>query len=452
MRLVFVALIATIGADRFDLLGGNGPVVLKPFLVLAPLVVVLEGARAIRRGGGPRISQDARWLLVAQTALLSILLVSVAWSLDMSLALGRLALMTVEAYLCFLAVLLLVNRADAREILVRGAVAGLGLMLVMDLLQVGRFLNEGFAGFLELGGVIDLSPTSYGGLIPRPSGVAVDPNRTGFLVLIYIFLLWLLAKPSARRTAVVAVGWVLLLITLSRSAILAAIFTTLGWLVWRGVRMRRTAIVAPAAAGTALVLLLVFSGATREAAMALGEMLAGRVSLSEGSSSDHLSLIARGWEVGTDDLSTLFFGIGFGNSYLVLQDFFGGTKYANFHSMYITFLVEAGMFSLVPVAVLMGYPFVRGSDFRPIVLGLIFFNIFYQAHSEAMFWLVLALAWMVPDAAGLWRHGSASGRIGRPGSGSDTVPTPAPGSGRGAGPTGGGISIPHSLPQPSERR
>ena len=395
--LLFVLCIATIGADRIDLLAGGGPIVLKPFLILAPLIVLLEGAAVMRRGRGIKVSQDDRWFLIAQTALFCVLLVSVAWSFDMRLALGRLTLITVEGYLCFLVVLLLVNRGDRRDILVRAAVAGITMMLVMDGLQIGRWLDGSWGEWLELGGIVDITPAMYGPLIPRPSGLALDANRGGFLILMYIFMLWLLAPRTRSRAMLLTAAWLALLITLSRSTVLAAIVTSAGWLVWRGVRMPRATIGRIAAAGIAIVVTLLLSGAARELALATGEMLAGRVSLEEGSSSDHISLIARGWEVATGDVRTFLLGIGFGNSYLVLQDFFGGTKYANFHSMYITMLVEAGIIALLPMMVLMGYPFARASAVRPIVLGLVFFNIFYQAHAEAFFWFVLALAWMLPD-------------------------------------------------------
>lgn len=400
--LLFVLWLATIGADRIDLLAGAGPVVLKPFLILSPIIIFIEGVEAIRGGRRVAVPQDARWFFVLQTALLCVLLVSVAWSLHIGLAFGRLALMITEGYLCFLVVLLLVNRPDAREVLVRGALVGMSLMLVMSGLQTASWIGVA-VGPLELGGIVDLSSASYGPLIPRPSGSPLDPNRGGFVFLIYVFLLLLLAPRSRIRSIMVAAGSLGLLLTLSRSALLAAVVTFAGWLVWRGIRIPRAVLGVAGAAGALLVGLLMFSGESRDALLAVGEILAGRVSVREGSSSDHISLIARGWDVGTADLRNLFLGVGFGNSYLILQDFFAGTKYANFHSMYITLLVEAGILALMPVLALMLYPFYRGSAFRPIVLGLIFFNIFYQAHSEAMFWLVLALAWMMPRVGDVGR-------------------------------------------------
>lgn len=395
---LYVLWIATIGADRLDLLAGAGPVVLKPFLMLSPIIIALELADAVRRDRALPMSPDAGWLFVVQSALLCVLLVSVAWSFDTTLALGRLALIVTEAYLCVAAAMLLVSRPDARGILRRGAVLGIVLMLVMDVVQVVRWLELPWFNFLTLGGVLELTPATYGPWLPRPSGVSVDANRGGFLLLLYMYLLWLLAPPSGRRSILVALAWFALLLTLSRSAVLAAIIVSAGWQIRRGFRLTRAAVGVTALVVTCFVGLLLFSGTAREAMLALGEVLAGRVSIREGSSSDHLTLLVRGWEIATSDLRTLLFGIGYGNSYLVLQDFFAGTKYANFHSMYVTLLVEAGVAALVPALALLLYPLLRAGAFWPLVAGLMAFNIFYQAHSEAMFWLVVALAWLYPAA------------------------------------------------------
>jgi len=45
--------VALIGADRIDLLGGHGPIVLTPFYVLTPLVI---GREAVRRSKSLRSS------------------------------------------------------------------------------------------------------------------------------------------------------------------------------------------------------------------------------------------------------------------------------------------------------------------------------------------------------------------------------------------------------------
>jgi hypothetical protein len=86
--------------------------------------------------------------------------------------------------------------------------------------------------------------------------------------------------------------------------------------------------------------------------------------------------------------------VGYGNSYLLLQDVFPGNKYGNFHSMYVTLAAEAGAIALLVGLLLVGVPVVIPGPFRPLIAGIAVFNVFYQSLAEPVFWFVLALAWM----------------------------------------------------------
>ena len=74
---------------------------------------------------------------------------------------------------------------------------------------------------------------------------------------------------------------------------------------------------------------------------------------------------------------------------------FPGNKYGNFHSLYVTVMVESGIFALMSSLVLLGVPLIRGAQLRPMIAGLSVFNVFYQTLSEPLFWFVLALAWLL---------------------------------------------------------
>jgi hypothetical protein len=86
-------------------------------------------------------------------------------------------------------------------------------------------------------------------------------------------------------------------------------------------------------------------------------------------------------------------GVGFGNSPRVLEQFFDEDA-ANFHSYYITLLVECGALALILGVLLMALPALRSPTYRPMMAGFAAFNIFYQVNTEALFWFVIALAWM----------------------------------------------------------
>tara|TARA_B110000263_G_scaffold230293_1_gene224708 strand:- start:128 stop:439 length:312 start_codon:yes stop_codon:yes gene_type:complete len=87
-------------------------------------------------------------------------------------------------------------------------------------------------------------------------------------------------------------------------------------------------------------------------------------------------------------------GMGYGNSYMELQDVFPGNKYGNFHSLYVTMLAESGVLALILSLILLGYPLGLPGAWRPLVGGFVVFNIFYQTLAEPLFWFALAMAWL----------------------------------------------------------
>src|SRR5690606_21554252 len=132
-----------------------------------------------------------------------------------------------------LIVIALANRSDWREILLRGAWLGLLLMAFFDVAQISRWAGAHAFGWLELGGVIDLTPATYGPWLPRPSGVSIDPNRGGLLAIIYLFVVTTCGEGRRGSGVALLLGIPMLLVTLSRSAILAAVVLAGVWLVRR---------------------------------------------------------------------------------------------------------------------------------------------------------------------------------------------------------------------------
>ena len=109
----------------------------------------------------------------------------------------------------------------------------------------------------------------------------------------------------------------------------------------------------------------------------------------------HLRLIIEGMQTAIRNFKTFFIGNGFGTSFLLIHGYYwSGTKYANYHSMYITVFAESGILSFLS---LLFYTFIipiynkRYSIFLPFVGGLFFYNIFYQVILEPIFWFVIFL-------------------------------------------------------------
>ena len=126
----------------------------------------------------------------------------------------------------------------------------------------------------------------------------------------------------------------------------------------------------------------------------VSEMISDRLSTGEGTSGgDHVKLIQRGLEIWSSSTRTMVIGIGLGAEPRVLSDFFGDDKHGNFHCLYVTVLTALGLPAFVVLLVLLGYPLAAKAGTAPGIAALAAFSVPYQAHTSAMFWLILALLW-----------------------------------------------------------
>ena len=392
---LLVAWIALLSADRIDLLGGEGPFVLTPFLILTPVYLAYETVRVAVFRERLNLSKTARVYSFVLLMFLSLSVLSTFVSTDI-LASARRALLLVALSLGTLSVALLTaGRAHLERALVLGAEFGLAIAVLFGAFQIATVLEltpDVFqVGYLS----VDISPLRYAGLIPRPSGPVVDANRAGLLFLFYLFVLGKWADPGPRRRAWMTIGIVLLLLTLSRSALLAAasLAAVASWSAWRG--RLSPGVVLSMTGSVALVTALLLSSPDlrRQVGRAL-EPLGARFSLAEQSAQDHTRLLHRGIEEATVSVRRAAVGAGYGESFLLIQGIFPGNRYGNFHSLFLTVMVESGVFALMLSLVLLGVPLIHDSPIRPIVAGLVGFNIFYQSLGEPTFWFVLALAWL----------------------------------------------------------
>ena len=395
-QALLVAWLALAAADRFDFLGGAGSFYLSPFLVLTPLVFVAEGLRLVARQDTLRFSEGAVHYLFWVICLLSLALLSVLFGHDVDMASRRYALWCVQVMAPFGVALLLAQYPEPERILVRGAYWGIGFGWLMNAIQIAIFASGSHVGYVEPLPFATLVPSLYAGIVPRLSMQVLDQNRAGMIFLIYLFILFRWAPPSRWRTVFTVLGILAMVSTSSRSVMLGGL-ALLGvhYLQKRRMRVTRRRIAALALAGTAAM--AVVAANPEPVARFLepvGTVVVGRLSLSrDESASIHFDLIAYGWEVATSKVKYALVGVGFGNAPFVLREFFEEDN-ANFHSFYITLLVECGAPALVLGVILLAFPALRSRTYRPLLVGLAAFNVFYQLNTEPLFWFVVAAAWM----------------------------------------------------------
>jgi len=398
---------ALIGADRVDLFGGNGPFILTPFLALTPIVVVAEVLRRYRQGHPVEISRRAVAYAAVAGVLVSLALASVFIAANTETSFSRVMLLVGDVAGTFTIALLCLDRPDLMRVLARGAIACLLVYAVFDVTEALWWIGRA-PELVRFGTVtIDFSHLQNAGPYPRLAGPVADGNRGGFVLLFYYVVIWMGVQRTWARRAALACVVLLLLATVSRSATLGAT-AMLGMVA---LAPRRT--VSPRKIFVGALLLACAAGvllAWPHGYDALGRVLAPaaeRVSTKEGSAPEHLQLIGRGLDEATASVDRTIRGLGYGDSYLVLQDIFPGNRYGNFHSLFVTMFAEAGVFALIATLVLVLTPLVIGGPLRTMIAGAIGFNLFYQTTTEPTFWFVLALAWMtLPVGPNAWNYGS----------------------------------------------
>lgn len=387
--------VALIGADRIDLAGGRGQFVLTPFLVLTPLVVLSELIRRIRQRHPIGVSRSALAYAAVVGALLTVVLMSVLNARDVQISASRAALLIAQVGGTFAIALLCSDRPDGMRVLARGAMVCLVLFGVLDVVEgfvwIGRAAETMRVGpaLFQFGNLQNVGP------LPRLPGPETDANRSGFVLLFYGVLIVAGVPRGTLRRLSLALVTVFLLLTVSRSATLAALTTLVVAALTGHMRISvKPLITTLAAAALAVGFVLLEPDMFSRAMSVVAVPATVRLSTNEGSGHGHVGLLARGLREATASVPRATMGLGYGNSHLVLQDVFPGNKYGNFHSLYVSMFVEAGILALVLTLLLMLAPLVAGGPWRALIAGAVVFNVFYQLPTEPAFWFALAAAWL----------------------------------------------------------
>ena len=395
MTPLLVLWIALVGADRVNLLGAHSAFVLTPYLALTPVVIFGELVRRHRAGTTITLSRSLQAYVVLTLVLLSLCLASVFASRDLSSAAPRAVLLAVMLGSSLVVLMVARDRADFSTLLARGGRWGIAAYVAFNIAEILSWLKVFPEQFPATVGVLRLSPDVYAGVIPRLSGMVMDSNRGGLVLVVLAFLVAHGDSNRSRAWRWVSVAAVLILLTLSRSALLASV-ACLAMAAVNGTSLalpRRLMLVLTLSA-SALVAALLFVPRLRDIASIGIQPLLGRLSVVEGSSQDHLRLLERGTATATESVGASLQGLGYGSSHTVLQDFFPGDRYGNFHSIYVGIFAESGVFALLTLLLLIGIPLMRRNEYRALAASVAVFGAFYGALSEPAFWLTIALAWM----------------------------------------------------------
>lgn len=399
--ILVAAFIASIGLDRIDLLAGAGSFTLTPAIILSPMLGITAIATTLtgRTIGPQHPTSSTAGLTMILVLLLGLLISAPASASDRTIPrLVQLVAVAIGSW----AAISLVRRLSIFRAVEIGALVGLGVYVVLNVVQTIVYARFGLAGpdFL---GILNANITPHGPNLMRPSGGSLDPNRAAYTVATYAYLLLgdPLSRPRSLRasTGILVVCAALTLLTLSRSGIVALAIATgaIGIRIWRALGATQRVVGLAAALGAAIGVAI--SPAGNAVRAALDSALARFDTTEDGSSTTHLLLLEHGLNDFTNgDLFSIIFGRGYGSSYLYLQSFFPDTPYGNYHSIWITMLVEGGLLAVTAITLLLLVPLTGPR--RWLALTAIWFGIFYQSHTDPTFWVQIAVLWGLPGTDG----------------------------------------------------
>ena len=244
-------------------------------------------------------------------------------------------------------------------------------------------------------------PGKVGGL-PRFSGLVGDPNRAAVNIVLMLFSAYLFSRGQSRRVVLswyyYVLGVVLVLATISRTGLVYLLL--FGVTILRHAKQwrRRSRIVQTLAISTFTAAALGFAlwGITsatspKDSSPLISQVTEALAYASERRTSTrtHLNLWVRGWEVSSENFKSLLLGKGWGTEYVYTQDFFPGNKYGNFHSGYVSILVQTGILGLFFYAIYLLQPAIRDFNWVLFTIGIAWINLFYQYNAEALYWILL---------------------------------------------------------------
>jgi hypothetical protein len=418
--LSVIGTIALIGADRIDLFGGHAFFRLTPFLLFASLVLLINFIlKAL--GGGVRVTLSRTLrrqfpFLVVFSLFLLFSFMSTIFGMNPERGIVALADLVLVSALGYCISVRILTAPAPQVVVVRSISAGLVLWLIFCAGEYIAWSHGLFRLEEEPSSSIQsiFAPTAtLLGVVPRLSGYSLDSNRAAFVLVMYLALLDHFAENNRYTRFLRFTIGVFVLLTTSRSGMLCWFgYYFCSRALWKRLMTRRMVL-------KVAILAVVFSSAAIAYRKEIGDVfelwqvsdiVSERLSGEQGTSGgNHVELMQRGLETWASSTHTVLAGIGFAGAPRVLGDFFGDTKYGNFHSLYVTVLAELGLPAFLLLLTLFVYPIIARRGAASLIAAIALFNLFLQSHMEPIFWVAIASVWAFEP-----RDGTNEGLGGRP--------------------------------------
>ena len=407
------------GADRIDFDFGLLPFSITPAFLFAAIsicLLLIEATDWARTSNYFNLSKRATLGWILATGLLAFSAFSALQHENSDRTLRQVVLLGTLS-IGFFSIITLSQRYKLTSAVQKGALVSLGLMVFFDLAQIFTWFVYGAGTQVEFGPVNIASPT-LGTLAPRPSGLSLDPTRGALAALLMVYLLALDPHSKLRLENkmplffVWATSGFVVLLSGSRTVLPLWVALFVCWL-YIAIKQRRklnfastskkvfklkSTVIIACVVSLAIFVIFVISviNANPNPNLDLGALLAERLNFGSGNSAGfHFEMIFIGLALLVGKPEILISGIGFGNSYqYVPPELVAGSLRGNFHSGYLSFVIETGIFGFILYCMLLWLPIFSARWL--IALSLSFFSISYQAHLDGTLWLALAAIWIFP--------------------------------------------------------
>jgi len=391
-KLLILLLIIFAGADRINF-GANltDSFKLTPFLLLSIIYLPFTLTFFIKRIKLNWLVEN-QFFLSSFSLFLCLVIMSAVFSPAVIMSSKRIVLL----FIIIIIIIIILSEYDASQInnfLIYSSIAGSILFLIFNGLLLTTWLRIIQIDLAQ----IDLIPDTIAYYIPRLGGFSGDVNRGGFVLSFYTYILWVNRKKLRFSSFLLCINLLMLFLTLSRSTYLLLFILFLSY----ALLFQRHLFNIEFMSYLLIPLLVLIFGLIQMDNIGIIEIepvIEERLTITneKGTSANiHFDLIAKGTKLILSNMKYFFVGIGHGASYLLTSGYYwSGTKYGNFHSQYLAIFIENGVFAFLSFLFFtLIYPVYHGKNniYLPLLIALIFFNIFYQLTNEPTYWLVILL-------------------------------------------------------------
>tara|TARA_B000000532_G_scaffold244188_1_gene242890 strand:+ start:323 stop:1558 length:1236 start_codon:yes stop_codon:yes gene_type:complete len=395
-KFVYISIILCIslfGADRINIMSEAFEFfVFTPYLLLSLLILFILFLFKSD-------NLDFKWLFNNNIFLLFFLIyivtciTSIFFSIDIYISIKRFILLI---YLLLSSIIIqsyFKNNQELLEVLIKSSLLGSFIFFIFNFL----LLLNWFSDFDFSNSFINLEPDKLAYFLPRLGGYSMDSNRGGVILFFFTFILFFFGKKNRFNSIIIILNILFLFLSFSRTIYLLLIMVFLFQLLISEKEIKKNML--KKIFYSLIFFLLIIGFLTFNQHINLYLAFQERIDVFEisrfSSAGIHLKLILEGFTKAFNDFKILFFGSGFGTSFLLIKGYYwSGIKYGNYHSLYITTLVECGIFNTISMFIISFLlPFII--DYKnhifTLLFGFLFFNIFYQLIMEPVFWFSIIL-------------------------------------------------------------